>query len=207
MEKVRHYLFTRIRHWLIVHFIEAPHSPSTGPQADRSLATHLAGSTPAQIQRQRWTGLNSPEGWQLPRARSVKRRDQLSSGRAPRPERTLRVRTGLGPGGNQGAHEPKADASSGPEAESITEAPGLPGALGCNPQHQRRLPRLGAPPLTKCTLAKGVERSGPDGKWVSSRSFVQALQRLGGLSQSAWIENFELHRQQIFAIHFEAGWA
>ena len=70
--------------------IEALHSPSGGPQADRSLATHLAGSTPAQIQRQRWTGLNSPEGWQLPRACSVNRRDQLSSGRTSRKARGWR---------------------------------------------------------------------------------------------------------------------
>lgn len=33
MKKVRHYLFTRIRHWLIVQSIEALHSPSGGPQA------------------------------------------------------------------------------------------------------------------------------------------------------------------------------
>lgn len=55
-----------------------------------SLATHVAGSTPAQIQRQRWTGLNSPEGWQLPRACSVKRREQLSSGKKCREARGWR---------------------------------------------------------------------------------------------------------------------
>jgi len=76
----------------IVRSIEAPSSPSGGPQAERSLATHLAGSIPAQIQRQRWTGLNSPEGWQLPRACSVKRQEQLSSGKKCRKARGWRNR-------------------------------------------------------------------------------------------------------------------
>lgn len=68
--------------------IAAPHPPLQRPsRLTRSLATHLAGSTPAQIQRQRWTGLNSPEGWQLPRACSVKRQDQLSSGKKCRKAR------------------------------------------------------------------------------------------------------------------------
>ena len=41
MKNIRHYLFTAIRHWLIVH-PSSRFSPSTGPQADRSLTTKTA---------------------------------------------------------------------------------------------------------------------------------------------------------------------
>ncbi|MCY1446174.1 hypothetical protein D9M71_627230 [compost metagenome] len=42
--------------------------------------------TTGQQRRQRWTGLNSPEGWQLTQACSVKRQEQLSGGPGSRSE-------------------------------------------------------------------------------------------------------------------------
>lgn len=41
---------------------------------------HLAGSPPAQMQRQRWTGLNGPEGWQLSQGAQRKAPNQFSGG-------------------------------------------------------------------------------------------------------------------------------